>query len=136
MAISYTYYILNIYYRFPLNNPVLQHWEHFVQKANALKAPWKATSYSRICSKHFQTDDYILPPSSGTTCRLKQCAKPSILDKITPPVTIPDALQQSQLENQNKRPLQAESENSSPLEKIAKTAGDQRIGKNPWTKNT
>ena len=75
---------------------------------------------------NFQTDDYILPLSSGTTCRLKKHAKPSILDTITQPVTIPDALQQSRLENRKRRPLPEQTENLSPPEKIAKTTEDQR----------
>ena len=51
-----------IYYRFPLKNkPVLQCWESFVQQANSLKEPWKATSFSRIRSNHFKMEDYIQP---------------------------------------------------------------------------
>jgi hypothetical protein len=39
--------------------------------------PWQADKYSRLCSKHFQSTDYILPPSSNNTCRLKKYAFPS-----------------------------------------------------------
>ena len=56
----------------------------------------------------------------------KKYLKPSILDKITQPVTIPDALQHSRLENRKKRPLPEETDNLSPREKIAKTTEDQR----------
>ena len=124
---QYYIYIIysQIYYRFPLNNPVLQHWEHFVQKANAIEAPWKATSYSGICSTHFETDYDILPPSSGTTCRLKKYAKPSILDKITQPVTIPVALQQSRLEIETSDPLQ-QNQKFITTRKNFQTARDKR----------
>ncbi len=57
------------------NNALLKCWENYVQKFN--KKPWQANQYSRSCSKHFQSTDYILPPSSNNTCRLKKYAFPS-----------------------------------------------------------
>ncbi len=39
---------------------------------------------SYICSSHFETCDYIIPPSSAETCRLKKNAVPSLF-KIFPP---------------------------------------------------
>jgi hypothetical protein len=66
----------NYCYGFPLKNNALQKcWENNVQKVN--KKPWQVNQYSRICSKHFQSTDYILPPSSNNTCRLKKYAFPS-----------------------------------------------------------
>ena len=38
---------------------------------NDNKGTKRNNTNTTICSKHFQTDYYILPPSSGTTCRLK-----------------------------------------------------------------
>ncbi len=114
-----------IYYRFPLKNkPILQCWERFVQQANSLKEPWKATSFSRICSNHFKMEDYILPPSITKTCRLKKYAIPSELDCDT---TILEESQCSRLKNPHKRPLPpTELENLSPPVKMTKTAEEER----------
>ena len=57
------------------NNALLKCWENYVQKVN--KKPWQVNQYSRICSKHFLSTDYILPPSFNNTCRLKKYAFPS-----------------------------------------------------------
>jgi len=67
------------------NNVLLKHWENYVAKVN--KKPWQANQYSRICSKHFQLGDYILPPSSNNTCRLKKYAFPSVSPVLSDPPT-------------------------------------------------
>ena len=66
------------YYRFPTKNKTIrENWERFVQHTHKLPEPWKAASSCRICSDHFQLSDYILPPSSQGTCRLKKYAIPT-----------------------------------------------------------
>ena len=45
------------------NNPTLEQWGHFDQKANdpsILKEQWRATSAGHICSQHFQILNRLL----------------------------------------------------------------------------
>ena len=49
---------------------------------------WRATQHSFICSKHFEKDDYIKPPTADSlSCRLKRNAIPSLF-KIQEPIHI------------------------------------------------
>ena len=66
-------------YRFPLKEAdMLQKWENAVMSINNSNQVWKATRFSFICSKHFERQDYIIPPSSDKPCRLKKYAVPSL----------------------------------------------------------
>ena len=51
---------------------MLDKWENAVMRINADGQVWKATKFSFICSNHFEYQDYIIPPSSDRTCRLKK----------------------------------------------------------------
>jgi hypothetical protein len=103
------------------NNEKLECWESFVEQENILEEPWRAKRGSRICSDHFQLSDYIIPPSSNGTCRLKNNAIPS-RSNSTQCTTPPDELQ-SRLEHSNKRPLPPTShDETSPAEKVRRTA--------------
>ena len=110
------------------NKHALEQWEEFVQKANgpsALREPWRATSATRICSNHFQTTDYIIPPSANICCRLKKYVIPS-KSQVTATMfynTIPDDTRCRLDWSNNKRPIPpTDVENLSPPQKIAKTA--------------
>ena len=112
-------------YRFPLkNNALLKHWENYVEKLN--KKPWQANQYSRICSKHFQLSDYILPPSSNNTCRLKKYAFPSALPVYSDPPTLTEHDEELNRRT-NKRPCPAyENANSHPEKRPRFAASDNR----------
>ncbi len=115
---------VNNYYRFPIkNNEKVECWESFVKQENILKEPWRAKRDSHICSDHFQLSDYIIPPLSNGTCRLKIYAIPS--RSIQNPIqctTPPDELQ-SRLEHLNKRPLPPTNHDEMlPPEKVRRTA--------------
>ena len=47
---------------------------------------WNATGYTYICSNHFCQDEYIIPPSEDTTCRLKSTAVPTIFNSQSAPL--------------------------------------------------
>jgi hypothetical protein len=86
----------------------------------ATHASWKATNYSRICSDHFEITEYIIPPSSNGTCRLKRKAIPSRSNITRTALPLPDELQ-SKLEVSNRRPFPPTShENLVPPAKVAK----------------
>lgn len=96
-----------------------KNWECFVQKANQ-HASWTATNYSRICSDHFEITEYIIPPSSSGTCRLKKYAIPSKFNTTYTAPSLPDE-QQSRLDISNKRPFPpTNDENLQPPTKVAK----------------
>ena len=106
--------------RFPLkNNALLKCWENYVQKVN--KKPWQANQYSRLCSKHFQSTDYILPPSSNNTCRLKKYAFPSgpPVHSDSPTLTAHDEELNRRI---NKRPCPANESATLPPEKRPRCA--------------
>jgi len=72
--------------RFPLNNPkVLGKWVKAVREENN-DLDWNATGYTYICSNHFCQDEYIIPPSEDTTCRLKSTAVPTIFNSQSAPL--------------------------------------------------
>ena len=54
-------------------------------RMNADGQVWKATKFNFICSNHFEYQDYIIPPSSDRTCRLKKYAIPSVFSKLEKP---------------------------------------------------
>lgn len=56
----------------------MQKWEEVVKRVIKDGERWRATQHSFICSKHFETNDYIQPPTSTGSCRLKHNAVPSI----------------------------------------------------------
>ena len=64
---------------------MLDKWENAVMRINADGQVWKATKFSFICSNHFEYQDYIIPPSSDRTCRLKKYAIPSVFSKLEKP---------------------------------------------------
>ena len=106
------------------NKTICESWERFVQRTNKLPEPWKAASSCRICGDHFQLSDYILPPSSEGTCRLKKYAIPST--SISANTTSSDELHS--MVYSNKRPFPSlDPENLPPAAKIRRTATtDQR----------
>ena len=66
------------------NKELLEKWEEVVKRVRNDGNTWRATQYSFICSKHFEKDDYIQPPTADTvSCRLKRNAIPSLF-KIEP----------------------------------------------------
>ena len=67
---------------------MLDKWENAVMIINADGQVWKATKFSFICSNHFEYQDYIIPPSSDRTCRLKKYAIPSVFSKLEKPNAI------------------------------------------------
>ena len=101
------------------NNALLKCWENYVQKVN--KKPWQANQYSRLCSKHFQSTDYILPPSSNNTCRLKKYAFPSgpPVHSDSPTLTAHDEELNRRI---NKRPFPANESATLPPEKRPRCA--------------
>ena len=64
---------------------MLNKWENAVVIINKDGQLWRATKYSFICSHHFEHHDYIIPPSSGNTCRLKKHAIPSVFSTLEQP---------------------------------------------------
>lgn len=60
----------------------LQRWEEIVNRVKNNPDGWRATKHSYICSQHFETEDYILPPSEAGSCRLKRNVTPSLF-KLT-----------------------------------------------------
>ncbi len=96
------------------NNALLKCWENYVQKVN--KKSWQANQYSRLCSKHFQSTDYILPPSSNNTCGLKKYAFPSgpPVHSDSPTLTAHDEELNRRI---NKRPCPANESATLPPEK-------------------
>ena len=107
---------------------MLKQWEHFVQQANLLKVAWKATPLVRICSDHFNETDYIIPPSSNGTCRLKKNAVPSKSSSLhgTPYAAIPSEVR-CRLDLSNKRPFPpTDLENLAPPIKTKKTEEEKR----------
>ena len=73
-------------YRFPLKDAdMLPRWEEAVMTINQSNQVWKATRFSFICSKHFEQQDYIIPPSSDRPCRLKKYAVPSLFSTLEQP---------------------------------------------------
>ena len=117
------------YCRFPMKNTkILECWEHFVQQANKQEKPWKAKQSHRICSNHFQLSDYIIPPSSNGTCRLKNYAIPSqsFPSNTIPCASIPDELH-GRINPLNKRPTSSTNfDNPEPPTKIAKMAPEEK----------
>ena len=70
--------------RFPLTNkPLLEKWENIVRDENN-DQEWQATPASRICSSHFSACDYILKPSTDSSCRIKKNAVPTIFSTTSP----------------------------------------------------
>jgi hypothetical protein len=66
------------------NKELLEKWEEVVKRVRNDGNTWRATQHSFICSKHFEKDDYIQPPTADTvSCRLKRNAIPSLF-KIEP----------------------------------------------------
>lgn len=64
--------------RFPLTNkPLLEKWENIIRDENN-DQEWQATSASRICSNHFLACDYIVKPSTDSSCRIKRNAVPTV----------------------------------------------------------
>lgn len=64
---------------------MLNKWENAVVRINKDGQLWRATKFSFICSHHFEHHDYIIPPSSGKTCRLKKHAIPSVFSTLEQP---------------------------------------------------
>ena len=60
----------------------LQQWEEIVNRVKNYPNARKATRHKYICSRHFEREDYILPPSEASSCRLKRNATPSLF-KLT-----------------------------------------------------
>ena len=76
-------------YRFPLKDQVLlEKWENAVMRINNNSQLWKATRFSFICSNHFDQQDYVIPPSSDKTCRLKKYAVPSVFSSSEQPTAM------------------------------------------------
>ena len=66
------------------NEELLEKWEEVVKRVRHDGNKWRATKHSFICSKHFEKDDYIQPPTAdAVSCRLKRNAIPSLF-KIEP----------------------------------------------------
>jgi len=110
------------------NTKILQCWEHFVQQYNQQEKPWKAKQSHRICSNHFQLSDYVIPPSSNGTCRLKKYAKPSqpVPSNTTRCANIPDELH-NRIDPLNKRPASSTNfDNPEPPAKIAKMTPEEK----------
>lgn len=64
--------------RFPLTNkPLLEKRENIIRDENN-DQEWQATSASRICSNHFLACDYIVKPSTDSSCRIKRNAVPTV----------------------------------------------------------
>ena len=71
--------------RFPIRNPqVLAKWENALNKYDHKRKNWKATEYSRICSKHFLKTDF----TNDGDRRLKFNAVPSVFNKSQSMTTI------------------------------------------------
>jgi hypothetical protein len=106
------------------NNALLKCWDNYVQKFN--KKPWQVNQYSCICSKHFQSTDYILPPSSNNTCRLKKYASPSGSPVHSDPPTL-TAHDEELNRRINKRPCPAyENDPSIPEKRPRCASSDER----------
>ena len=60
----------------------LQRWEEIVKRVKNVADGWRATKHSYICSRHFEKEDYVQPPSEARSCRLKRNATPSLF-KLT-----------------------------------------------------
>lgn len=104
---------------------MLEEWENFVKDANKIDAEWKANCSSRICSDHFEPDNYIIPPSSNATCRLKRRAIPSVC-LVSNTTNIPYELQ-SRIGPCYKRPMPpSDNEDLLPPEKIPKVSAEER----------
>ena len=68
--------------RFPLTNkPLLEKWENIIQDENN-DQEWQATSASHICSNHLFVCDYIVKPSTDSSCRIKRSAVPTVFSTI------------------------------------------------------
>ena len=66
------------------NEELLEKWEEVVKRVRHDGNKWRATKHSFICSKHFEKDDYIQPPTAdAVSCRLKRNAITSLF-KIEP----------------------------------------------------
>ena len=71
--------------RFPIRNPqVLAKWENALNKYDHKRKNWKATQYSRLCSKHFLKTDF----TNDGDRRLKFNAIPSVFNKSQSMTTI------------------------------------------------
>ena len=46
------------------NEELLEKWEEVVKRVRHDGNKWRATKHSFICSKHFEKDDYIQPPTA------------------------------------------------------------------------
>ena len=60
----------------------LQRWEEIVKRVKNVPDGWRATKHSYICSRHFEKEDYVQPPTEARSCRLKRNATPSLF-KLT-----------------------------------------------------
>ena len=79
---------------------------------------WKATRFSFICSNHFEQQDYVIPPSSYKTCRLKKYAVPSVFSLLEQPIGLSD-VQKNRLGISRKHQLpRDESDAMSPAGKV------------------